>query len=193
MLFLPLLAFGQRSEVSKLYPKADWSDLSTWPNEIEKDGDKYTLVVVQGIGDISYPSIKGRKPTEEESSRWGAANNAWYEPIGKNELYEFGIYGPYYKWDGIGQVIATRFSDGRGTIKQYDKKGEVFRIEKRNKDGSQSIFYIGKYGREALEFRGRDRTYLQYRKPCSKEQFDEIKNQILKRFELHNPIDEYYP
>lgn len=193
LLLTPLLVFGQRSELSKKYPEVDWSDLSTWPNEIEKGEVKYTIIVVQGIGDIQYPPIKGRKPTKEESSRWGAANSAWYKPVEKSELYEFGIYGPYYQWDGAGEITTIRFSDGHGTIKQYDKNGQVFRIEKRNEDGHVSIFYIGKYGREALEFRGRDRTYLQYRKPCSEALFYEIKNQILKRFELHKPIDKYYP
>ena len=193
LLLPPLLVFAQRSELSKKYPEVDWSDLSSWPNEINKDGIRYTLVVVQGIGDIRYPPIKGRKPTKEESDRWGAANNAWYQPVEKSELYEFGIYGPSYKWDRADEIMAIRYSDAKGTIKQYDKNGKVFRIEKRNKDGYVSIFYIGKYGREALEFRGRDRTYLQYRKPCSEAQFYEIKNQILKRFELHKPIEKYYP
>jgi len=193
LVILPLLSFGQFSELSKRYPDTTWSDLSTWPNEIEKNGKKYTLVVIQGIGDIQYPAIKGRKPTEEESARWGAANSAWYETVEKKNPYAIDTYGPYYRWDGADEIMRVSFSDGKGTVKEYDKNWEVFRIDKTNQDGSQSIFYIGPYGRPALEFRERDRTFLQYRKPCSERLFKEMKEQMLERFDLYLPIDNYYP
>jgi hypothetical protein len=193
LLLLPLLMFGQRSELSKKYPEADWNDLSTWPNEIEKNGKKYILVVIQGIGDIQYSPIKGRKPTEEESNRWGAANTAWYEAVKKKNPYAFDIYGPYYRWDGADKVMRVRFADEKGPVSEYDKNWKVFRIEKRDEDGCERIFYIGPYGRPALEYRGCDRTFLQYRKPCSERLFNDMKKDILKRFDLYLPIDKYWP
>lgn len=196
LVFLPFAAFGQFPEFKEKYPETDWSKLSTWPKKIEHNGNHHVRVISQNIGDISFPAIKGRNPTIKESKRLGAnAHGAYFEPKINNGLHEFGNYGPIYRWDGQGNVSEVSFSDGKGTIKSYDKKGKVFMIETRDKDGLISYFYIDKYGRKALEFRLRklNEEYFQYRKPCSKWQFEEMKKQVLENFDLYKPIEEYRP